>query len=844
MASPISLRFLRGRISEVQTYKSPTGGASKVQLPSPEPGAHKERLLKQLDEIERQVTARDAVVRDELATRELVRISPSVGTTLAPDQLDDARSDVRLVGTDPDTGTVLLDVPSPRLDHLREKVEAYADDSRVKIKKDEEGKVISTQRAGERAIAPIEDVRLAVTEDLAGQRLRSEKLIEGRAYWFEVACRGGYRRPSSETEISRTQISRQLHRIGWQARLDEFLGPELVYFFVRLTSSELEILRQSTDCIYEVELAPAPLRDLMLLDEATTADVRDFVLTPPSPEAPAVVLLDTGISTAHPLLQNALLSATTAGIEIPSPEDTHGHGTKMAGVALYRDLGKSIEHGSYEVTHWLQSSRLLMEPGKGTADDDNYAKWPVLTHGAIRSAEDADPRPRERVFALAVTRSMQDPPLDGLESPTLWSQAVDQLAYHDGRGRLIIVSAGNARWGQLLTLDQQYPQQQLTEKIHQPAQAANVLTVGAYTERITLPPAKDFAEARLVAQKPGGISPFTSTGSVEQEWPIKPDVVMEGGNLAVSGTLPDASVPTLCSLTTSHKYRIGQPLGQLSMTSEAAARAARLAAEIWAVEPKLKPETVRGLIVHAASWTNEMMQQFTGIRDRLSACGYGVPDEDFARQCAANRATILIEDTMANAVFEEEPKKQPPKRIETKATEPKARRKQKLYRLPIPEDLLTVFDSDVELRVTLSYFAEPNKYGRRVFHGLDLKWDMQGPQETEHEFLERINVLERPLGTDGKRQRSAPKSKSFSWELGSQLRSRGTVQSDRWRGKMSALVGDKLIAIIPVLGWWDQRRNLKTQTMRFSLLVSVVGPGVYAAIKPHVEIPVEHEVVV
>jgi hypothetical protein len=52
---------------------------------------------------------------------------------------------------------------------------------------------------------------------------------------------------------------------------------------------------------------------------------------------------------------------------------------------------------------------------------------------------------------------------------------------------------------------------------------------------------------------------------------------------------------------------------------------------------------------------------------------------------------------------------------------------------------------------------------------------------------------------------------------------------------MSALVGDKFIAIVPVLGWWDQRRILETQDMRFSLTVSVLGPGVYAAIKPRIE---------
>lgn len=375
---------------------------------------------------------------------------------------------------------------------------------------------------------------------------------------------------------------------------------------------------------------------------------------------------------------------------------------------------------------------------------------------------------------------------------------------------------------------------QLSEKIHQPAQATNAFAVGAFTARVELPNSKDYAEARVVATKPGGISPFTSTGIVGSEWPIKPDVVLEGGNLAISGPLPDQSVPTLCALTTSQRHTGGQPLGLLAMTSEASARAAHLAARIWAVEPKLRPETVRGLIVHSASWTTTMVDQFGGVNDRLLACGYGVPDERLASECAQGVATIVVEDTMPNAVLEEAPKKKAPKRSSTKATEPKVRRNVKLYRLPIPQNLLVDSDPDVELRVTLSYFAEPNKFGRSTFHGLDLKWDMQGPQESADEFLQRVNMLKRPTGPDGKPVKGATK-KSFDWEIGIQWRRRGTVQSDRWRGKMSELAGDKLISIAPVLGWWDRRRSLKTQDMWFSLVVSVFGPGVYAAIKPRIE---------
>lgn len=831
------LPLIRGRISAVDTYAAPQRGPAPPPLPTPDPMAHKARLVAQLDAIERHVRARADAARDESATREIVAVHPAPGAKLTPEQLDDAREDARLIGVVPETGTVLLDVADPHLGYLRGKFDSYADEARVRTKIGKDGRT-TVCRDKERAVAPIDSIGLAGLDDVRGPRLRVETLVDDRPYWFEIACRGGYRRPITETESSRSQIARQLPHAGAHRRLDEFIGPERVYFFARLTRRQLDVLLAATDCIYEVELAPPPIRDLRLYEDVTTSEIGEFRLEPPDADAPSVVILDTGIATAHPLLEAAILSATSADIRlIPSPEDTFGHGTQMAGVALYRDLGAAIEQGGAVAPHWLQSSRLLVAPNQGTASDENYEIWPVLTLAAVRSAEDADPNPRDRVFALAITRSMQDPPLDGLV-PTLWSHAVDQIAHNEGRGRLLVVSAGNARDAQWLTLAEQYPQLQLSEKIHQPAQAANALTIGAFTMRVELPESPEYASAEVVAKRPGGISPFTSTGLAGNGWPIKPDIVMEGGNLAISGSLPDAGVTTLNALTTGHRRMPSRPLSLISRTSEAAARAAHLAARVWAVEPNLRPETVRGLLVHSASWTQEMNLQFTGLNDRLLACGYGVPDERIATECAQERATIVIEDTVPNAVREEELKKKPPKRETTRKTESVLRRKLKLFRLPIPNELLGDADPDVELRVTLSYFAEPNKFGRSVFHGLDLKWDMQGPQESEDEFLQRINAMKRPKGLDGKRLK-APATKSFPWELGIQLRSRGTVQSDRWRGKMSALAGDKLIAIIPVLGWWDRRSLLKDTSMRFSLIVSVFGPGIYTVIKPRVEVSVE-----
>ncbi len=830
------LPFIRGRIERADSFQGPSASIPSQPLPHRDPAAHQRELTRQLDSLEAQVRSRATNERDQTAVRELVAVHPEHGSRLQVGQLESKREDARLVGLVKDTGVVLLDVADPSMGHIRRKVDDFADDTKVTSKTKNEGtpeEETTQHRASEKLVAPIEQIALATLGDQLGPVLRATDLVESRMYWFELACRGGYRCPAEEANGSRSQVMRQLHRIGAELNVDEFLAPERLYLFARLTRNQLEALRRATDCIYEVELAAPEIRDLKLFEEVENSELRAFKLDPPPEDAPAVGILDTGIATRHPLLAPAILTATVAGQEIPSPEDRNGHGTKMAGIALYEDIGASVECGTATATHWIQSSRLMVEPGQGTASDENYSNWPVLTKQAVEALENKDGAGRDRVFILAITRSMQLPPYDDLV-PTLWSHAIDQLAYNRGKARLLVVSAGNARVEQWLSLAEQYPQLHPSEKLHQPAQATNALTVGAYTERTTLGPAETAEGLSVVAPK-GGLSPFSSSGLAGSEWPIKPDVVFEGGNLAVQGQLPNATVPTLSGLTTSHRHNQGRPLGLISMTSEAAARAARLAARIWSVEPRLRPETVRGLVVHAATWTTRMHEQFPAKSDLLITCGYGVPNVATAMGCARGIATVIVEDSMPNSVAEEVPKKEPPKKATTKLTDTRHVRKIKIFRMPIPDELATVEDPQVELRVTLSYFPETNKFGRSQVHGLDLKWYMQGPQESESQFLQRINVLARPMDAAGKRVK--PKSSGpFKWDIGIQARSRGTVQSDRWRGPASQLAGEKLIAVVPVLGWWERRTDLRSEQMDFSLVVSVFGPGVYSSIKPRVEV--------
>ena len=109
--------------------------------------------------------------------------------------------------------------------------------------------------------------------------------------------------------------------------------------------------------------------------------------------------------------------------------------------------------------------------------------------------------------------------------------------------------------------------------------------------QITGPDTEDYAP---IAPR-GGLSPFSTTSLTwEKYWPLKPDVVLEGGN-AAKDSLSAVTEDSLSLLTTHHRTA-ERIFTTTNATSAAMALAARLAARIMVVYPTLWPETVRALI--------------------------------------------------------------------------------------------------------------------------------------------------------------------------------------------------------------------------------------------------------
>lgn len=146
-----------------------------------------------------------------------------------------------------------------------------------------------------------------------------------------------------------------------------------------------------------------------------------------------------------------------------------------------------------------------------------------------------------------------------------------------------------------------------------------------------------------------------------------------------------------------------------------------------------------------------------------------------------------------------------------------------LHSLPWPRaELEALGETQVQLRLTLSYFIEPNpgdrgwsRRHRYASHGL--RFALKRSPESLPEFRARIN------GAIEMEEQGLPADVGGDdWMLGS-IRNLGSIHSDHWRGTGAELARRDAIAIYPVGGWWKEKPNLARydRQIRYSLIVSI-----------------------
>ena len=628
---------------------------------------------------------------------------------------------------------------------------------------------------------------------------------------------------------------------------EDALGVKVSAHSLNFQECEICLLKSSLNTLAMLQIAAAPLVAFRYREEAPSfftglspaeqagwAENLQARLQAAPQDAPAVCVLDTGVRNTNRLLASSLADSDCDTYDTTwGEDDSHGHGTEIAGLALIGDLTPVLA-GNETVTlkHRLESVKIL--PVTGQNPEELYG-W--ITQESVSRAKINAPR-RKRVVCLAVT----NPGKNTNGRPTAWSATIDKLSMGVGAGsdfliddedkKLFVVSVGNIRDN---LQHGEYSARNDVEPVENPAQSWNALSVGGATF-------KTFSEERgldgwsLVAGH-GDISPTsrTSVGWDEKDWPIKPDIVLEGGNCASDGNLVTHDAD-LGLLTTGRDI----PLIYTCETSAATAQAARMAATLQAEYPDYWPETIRGLLVHSARWNDAMYrdkrfnQMLAGDKENLlRRFGYGVPDLGIAQYSASNRACLIAQHHI-----------QPFTRGDDERSA--GYMDMNIHTLPWPSDYLKENGTvKVWLRVTLSYFIEPNPAERLPtqkysYASHRLKFELQRPLETPDILRQRVNKKDRPEGVKFESVDSTNK-----WQLGANSRNKGSVVSDVWVGTAAELADQNTLVIIPEGGWWKYRKHLKRgdQKARYSLIISLETENqeldIYTRIVNKIAVPTE-----
>lgn len=820
--------ILRGA-SERKTYRYPPGGGGGASvIPERDRAEHGNLLLGKIESLtgtmaEARAVQEAAGAEEGFGLQVVFESFPDI--ELAFESLAREGSGIELFNvrqSDHLTYATVF-VPDGKLPILENLIHAYLN----------EEKDTTTGPKNSKLLNAISEIRAATISELWTDDPAVFPTSDNEAFWWEVwlPVRG-------DRQAVVAQFRRQAELLEFRVANGELQFPERSVLLVYGTAGQMKRSVMILNSIAELRRGK---KTADFFDSMPNLEQHDWLsqlmerLSFPDDDAlvPHICILDTGVNYGHPLIARRLSSDDAHTVEPAwGTDDANGHGTEMAGLALLGNLTDALNsQTSIEVAHRLESVKLLPEDGANGGDAKHHG---YLTIEATARPEITAPL-RSRVFAMAVTaRDNRD-----RGRPSSWSAAIDSLASDaEDNGqtrRLFIVSAGNIND---LNAWAMYPESNRTDSVHDPAQSWNALTVGAMTDLADITDS-DCEDYQPIAPA-GGLSPFSTTSVTwDSQWPLKPDVVFEGGNAGMDAY--SACVLASLSLLTTNSKPQERLFTTTNATSAATMLAARMAAALMSDYPELWPETIRALIVHSAEWTEAMRQTFlpasgrpnkTDIGHLVRHCGFGVPDLERAAWSIENSLTMVCEDELHP--FKREGSNTP------------TLRDMNLHRLPWPlPELEALGETEVEMRVTLSYFIEPNPSERGFstrysYESHALRFDVKRPLETTADFQARINAAAR-----GEEERSRSGEGDPSWLLGTRNRHKGSLHSDVWIGTAADLASRGVIGVFPATGWWKtrvkhERYNLAT---RYALLVSIRAPEVdvelYTAVRNRIEAEVE-----
>lgn len=558
---------------------------------------------------------------------------------------------------------------------------------------------------------------------------------------------------------------------GWLAterikKTDCVNHDDLLIYRVEVAALQAEKLLEHNDVRY-VELPPSTGVSYHQLN----LDVNELPenIQGPVESAAKVCILDSGINSNHPLLKSAIADVQSFLLGNKNVDDETGHGTHVAGIALYGDLEARSEQNYWEPQLWLLSGRVLNEAN----EFDVEAIENTLEKAVVYFVEEYGCK----IFNLSLGNA--NAPYNGAHVRGI-AYTLDKLAReHDV---LFVVAAGNFTGSENPEIPQkswrtEYPDYLLHDAsiIIDPAPALNVLTVGGYALNDATNSAQRYPKDvnELPVAKIEQPSPFTRHGpSVKKA--LKPELIAHGGNYSVNVRSQQQYIPIpkgLGVISCNYQFVGKTLLSESSGTSFAAPYITNLAGRLLNEYPEASANLLRAFLVNHSSMPLAVERTFSDIhnvnnqkakrlRPSKEVAGYGKVDEDILFRSSEQAVVLYTEETIADDTYQ-------------------------FFELPLPTEYFQGSKRIRELRITLSYMP-PVRPSRIEYRGSRLWFRLvkgKSLDEVQKHFNKQEDVT------------SKGDTATSNREIGPQMRDRGTVQSDVWRLKQPKK-GDKWFVVV------------------------------------------------
>ncbi len=560
------------------------------------------------------------------------------GATVVSERLGNSEGDGELI-------RVLAQFPSSEeIGRLRDELDRFGDEDR-----------------GTGALPPglrrdffvcLEAVTAVSREDRLGKRLDCDGFPEGNRFPLDVDL--WIPGPGSgELEVRKTlqELCRTM-----DCTLDDDLTTSGLLLARVSASRELAEALLDLDLVAMVNLPPRlPAAYEVLFEPVDPLPAH----VQPTGDEPIVTVLDSGVMAGHPLLRGWIVDERDFDTGEGTTADWQGHGTGVAGLALYGDVAHCIETQEWKPGVLIANAKILVADRvfRGSARFPDGRRPERVVAEAIRYFHQA----RDcRVFNLSLG-DVESWYAGGRQFP--WAEVLDRLSRE--LDIVIVVSAGNCEVpipqsaASRADIQEQVRDALLDRpenRVCSPATAAIAVTVGAVARSD-----RPYVPARFAGSPAGGPSPFSRVGPGYQIKPtqraIKPEFVAFGGNRAISnltGSNPRwADDLELGEPTTRLETGDGRFVTTLSGTSMAAPQVSHSAAlALESASRVLGPanaNAARALLGVCAErpscgsdWLRDPKQK--EVPDKLRLVGYGMVNRDLVEASLRNDAVLVASD--------------------------------------------------------------------------------------------------------------------------------------------------------------------------------------------------------